>query len=99
MYNGKYEDKQKMLDKMCEAIMEMRANGSKEHNHIIKLEWMHRGEWGESWCRKFPPGDYVRIIWSENPDRTDGYYDVYVDGDSCMGMFDDVWKAVKKHIG
>lgn len=99
MYNGVKEEKQKMLDKMCEAIMEMEANGSENNNHIIGLRLFHRDEWESTWCGDFQPGDYVRIIWSEDPKRKDGYYDVYVDCDSCFGMFEDVWKQVKKSIG
>ena len=99
MYNGIKENKQAMLDKMCEAIMEMCANGSEEHNHIIGLRLFHRDEYEHTWCGDFQSGDYVRIVWSEHPERDDGYYDVYVDGDSAFGMFEDVWKKVRRCIG
>ena len=99
MYNGEYENKQRMLDCMCEAIMEMSANGSEKDNHIIALKLIHRDKDERTWCGSFFKGDYVRIVFSDNPERDDGYYDVYVDGDSCMGMFEDVWKRVKRSIG
>lgn len=98
MYNGKTENKKAMLSYMCKAIMEMRANGSKEYNHIcdlklIKLENDVKRWWGEQ--RK---GEYVRIVWSDSPDRDDGYYDVYIEGDSALGVFEDVWKFVSRKL-
>ena len=99
MYNGVKENKQRMLNCMCEAIKEMRANGSEEHNHIIALRFFTREKEEVTRYKVFPKGDYVRIVWSNNPERDDGYYDVYVDGDSCYGMFEDVWNAVKHCIG
>lgn len=98
MYNGKKEDKQKMLDYLCKAIMEMRANGTVEHNHIMGLKLMHRDKPETTWCRNLPEGDYVRIIWSDDPERDDGYYDIYVDGDSAFGVFEDVWKVIRQKL-
>lgn len=99
MYNGKKEDRQKMLDLMCAAIMEMRANGREDDNHIKKLQLITINEDTKRWWGWQGNGEYVRIVWSDSPERDDGYYDVYVDGDSAFGMFDDVWRFVKKHIG
>ena len=99
MYNGIKENKQAMLDHMCAAIMEMRANGREEDNHIIGLKLFKREKPEETWCGHFTEGEYVRVIWSDNPDRNDGYYDIYVDGDSALGIFHDVWKFVGKKLG
>lgn len=93
---GKEENKQAMLDYLCKSIMEMRVNGSEEYNHICGLKLFKRETPEKTWCRYFPAGDYVRIIWSDDPERNDGYYDVYVDGDSAWGMFLDVTKRLKE---
>ena len=67
MYNGKWENKQRMLNCMCEAIKEMSANGIEEHNHIIAFRLFTREKEETTWCKAFPKGDYVRIVWSDNP--------------------------------
>ena len=99
MYNGVKENEQAMLNHMCAAIMEMRVNGSEKYNHICELKLIDIPEpiqrwWG--WQRK---GKWVRIVWSDSPERDDGYYDVYVDGDSAWGMFIDVYKRIKEIFG
>lgn len=99
MYNGIKEDPQAMLNHMCAAIMEMSVNGSEKHNHICELRLIEIKEpihqmWGWQY-----PGKYVRIVWSDSPERDDGYYDVYVDGDSAWGMFIDVFKRIKYIFG
>ena len=99
MYNGKWENKQRMLDFMLGAIQEMRANGTTGHNPIVKLKLITRETDEKTWCGFYPAGDYVRIAFENNPERNDGYYDVNVDGDSCYGMFEDVWNRVKQCIG
>ena len=99
MYNGKEENKQRMLDFMLGAIQEMGANGTEQGNPIIGLKLFTREKAESTWCRSFPAGDYVRIIFKDSPDRDDGYYDVYVSGDNCKGMFEDVWNRVKECIG
>ena len=40
-------------------------------------------------------GLFVRPIWSDNPDRNDGYYDIPVEGDSPWGVAIDVMKFLK----
>ena len=99
MYNGVKENKQQMLDFMLGAIQEMSANGTPEHNPIIGLQLITREKDEKTFFGFFPKGDYVRIQFKDNPTRDDGYYDVSVDGDSCMGMFEDVWNRVKRCIG
>ena len=99
MYNGKSENKQAILDHMCQSIMEMSANGSEDTNHIIALKFFHRDAPETTWCGSFDKGDYVRVVWSDDPTRSDGYYDVFVEGDSGKGLFEDVWNFVKENIG
>ena len=99
MYNGKEENKQHMLDFMLGAIQEMRANGTAGNNPIIGLKLITREKDEQTMFGHFRAGDYVRIQFERNPERDDGYYDVYVDGDSCYGLFEDVWNRVKRCIG
>ena len=99
MYNGKEENKQRMLDFMCGAIQEMRANGTVGNNPIVGLKLITREKDEQTMFGFFPQGDYVRIQFESNPERDDGYYDVRVEGDSCFGMFEDVWNRVKQSIG
>ncbi len=98
MYNGKKENKQAMLDHMCKAIMEMRANGSAECNHICALKLIKLEEDVKRWWGWQEKGEYVRVVWSDSPDRNDGYYDVDVEGDSALGMFEDVWRFISKTL-
>ena len=96
MYNGLVENKQKMLDHLCAAIMETQANGTERQNHIVALKLIRRDETERTWCGDFEKGWYVRVVWSDDPDRSDGYYDIDVTGDSGFGMLDDVWKFISR---
>lgn len=87
MYNGKEENIQKALDNLCAAVMETAANGTEEHNHIIGLKYMEKDR------RK-----YIRVIWSDDPDRDDGYYDINVDCCSLWGMITTVMEWLKKRL-
>jgi len=86
MYNGKKEDMQKCLDYLCKAIMETRANGSEENNHIQELRLIEAADSKEPIAYE----RVVRPIWSDNPERNDGYYDINVTGDSAWAMIKDV---------
>ncbi len=81
MFNGKKENKQECLNYLCKAIMETRANGSEKNNHIQELKLIRKEGRDE---------EYVRPIWSDNPERNDGYYDINVTGDSAWAMIKDV---------
>ena len=98
MYNGIKEDMQKALDYMCLAVMETRANGSAEHNHICELKVIDLPENVERWWGWQEKGKYVRIVWSDNPDRNDGYYDICINGSSAFGALSTVWKYIDKKL-
>ena len=85
MYNGEKEDRQKCLDYLCKAIMETCANGSEQHNHVQELRLLERKD-----NPNLRYDTVVRPIWSDNPERNDGYYDINVSGDSAWGMIKDV---------
>ncbi len=92
MYNGVREERQKCLDFLCKAIMETSANGSEQHNHIQELRLLDREN-----DPNLKYEEVVRPIWSDNPDRSDGYYDINVTGDSAWGMINDVISSLR-HI-
>jgi len=94
MYNGKNEDKQKCLDYLCKAIMETRANGSEKNNHIQELRLIDIKDSEDSLAYD----QVVRPIWSDNPERNDGYYDINVSGDSAWAMILDVINDLKKTL-
>ncbi len=79
MYNGNDENKQKCLDYLCKAIMETRANGSENNNHIQELRYLD----GQTCNQELRFEQVVRPVWSNNPERSDGYYDINVTGDSA----------------
>ena len=94
MYNGEKENMQKCLDHLCMAIMETRANGSEKYNHIQELRLINRRGCKNQLGELLPDGMYVRPIWSDHPDRNDGYYDINVNGDSAWAMIKDVVEAL-----
>ena len=77
------ENKQVFLDRICEALQETDAarpfigrNGLLEIRYILK-----------------PNGDEIaRPVFEDNPERDDGYYDINISGDSCIGIWYDITK-------
>ena len=98
MYNGIKEDMQKAIDYMCLAVMETRANGCEEHNHICGLKVIDLPEDVKRWWGWQEKGKYVRVIWSDSPDRDDGYYDININGSSAFGALSTVWKFIDKKL-
>jgi hypothetical protein len=89
---------QRALDLLTELIDVTGASGKEPHNHIIGLKLIDR-----KGCRNFLGqallnGEYVRPIWSDDPDRDDGYYDINVNGDSPWGAVCDVMKELKRRF-
>ena len=97
----KKEDKENIqaaLDHLCAAVRETRNLGIDEYNSILELRLIERTEEETNKFGKyFPVGKYVRPIWSNNPERNDGYYDIYVEGDNCMGVLCDVWNFLRRY--
>ncbi len=96
MYNGKEENIQKMLDCLCDSIRETRASGTDKNNPLEKLLLIHRENDERTWVGTFYRGDYVRLVWKDMPNRSDGYYDIYVDGLSGIGILFKVVDNLKK---
>lgn len=91
------ENTQKALDYMCKSLMETSAN-SVEYNHICELKLIELPEAIERWWGYQGEGKYVRVVWSDNPNRDDGYYDICVSGCSAFGVLSSVWKYIDKKL-
>ena len=85
---------QKALDLLAQVIEVTRASGSEPHNRIIGLKLIDRKDCVNMFGQKLSDGTYVRPIWSDNPDRNDGYYDINVNGDSPWGAVCDVMREL-----
>lgn len=86
---------QKALDLLTQIIEVTGASGKAPHNHIIGFKLIDRKDCIGLYGNKLPDGMYVRPIWSDNPDRSDGYYDINVNGDSPWGAVCDVLKELQ----
>ena len=82
--------------KHLQGILDVtRASGSAEHNHIQELRLIERKGCKNMFGEPLMDGWYVRPIWSDNPERNDGYYDINVNGDSPWAVTIDVIKALR----
>ena len=70
------KNKQEALNNLLVAINSTNVNRP-VGNYIMALKYI-------------PEKEVVRVVWSYNPDRNDGYYDINVAGDSAWGMLCDV---------
>ena len=75
------EDKQLFLNKVCEALQNTSAAApGLGHNGLLEIKYI-----------KKPNGDeFARPVFEDFPDRDDGYYDVNISGDSCIGIWIDL---------
>ena len=86
---------QKALDLLAQIIEVTQASGSEPHNRIIGLKLIDRKDCVSMFGQKMIDGCFVRPIWSDDPERNDGYYDIIVEGDSPWGMVCDVMKTLQ----
>lgn len=89
---------QKALDLLTEIISVTKASGSEEHNHITGLKLIERRNCKNMLGYNLRDGLFVRPIWSNNPDRDDGYYDICVEGDSPWGAVIDVMRDLERRF-
>ena len=70
----------------------------KDSNYILRFDLIER-ERSEinRFGKFFAAGTYVRPVWSNNPNRTDGYYDINVSGENVNGVFYSVTKWLTKN--
>ena len=81
------ENKTEFCNKLCE-LLQMTSNlGSEINNPVVELRYIQKDNGDE----------IVRPLFKSNPDRDDGYYDVNVTGDNCMGILADVYNHFIKH--
>lgn len=82
------ENKAEFCNKLCELLRMTGNLGNDEYNSLVALKY-YKTDNGE---------EYVSPRFKNNPDRDDGYYDVCVTGDSCMGILSDLFdKFIKKY--
>lgn len=88
---------QKALDLLAQIVDVTGASGREPHNRVIGFKLIDRKGGEDIYGRSLLDGQYVRPIWSDDPERNDGYYDINVNGDSPWGMVYDVltWARAK----
>lgn len=82
------ENKQEFLNKICEALQMTRAAApGRNNNGLVAIKYI---------CKN---GDeFARPCFENNPDRDDGYYDVNISGDSCIGIWIDLTNKFIKRM-
>lgn len=80
------ENKEEFCNKLCELLRMTSNLGDDRYNSLVALKY-YKKENGD---------EYVSPRFKNDPDRDDGYYDVYVSGDNCMGILQDVWERFAK---
>ena len=89
---------QKVLDLLTEIIETTGASGKEPHNRIISLKLIDRKDCKNMFGQPIRDGLFVRPIWSDQPDRNDGYYDICVEGDSPWGAICDVMRELQRRF-
>lgn len=75
------ENKQEFLNKICEALqMTRQFKPNVGHNGLVEIKYI----------RKANGTEYASPRFEDDPDRSDGYYDVDISGDSCIGIWEDL---------
>lgn len=80
------------LELLTAIIKVTEASGKEPHNRVIDLKLIDRNGCKDMFGNPLRDGLFVRPIWSDCPDRDDGYYDICVEGDSPWGAICDVMK-------
>ena len=88
------ENIQQALDYLLLALNQ--TNNWQDHNHIVRFIYMDRVGCKDVFGRELPDCKVVRPVWSDCPDRSDGYYDINVECDNCMGVLLDVMGFIRK---
>lgn len=87
-----------MLNSLVVALYYTSVGAHVDGNHIIRFDLVERAKpETNGFGAVFNPGDYVRPVWSDNPERNDGYYDINVSGESVNGVFYSVTRWLTKH--
>lgn len=81
------ENKKEFCNKLCELLRMTTNLGSEKNNPLVELRYIKKDNGDE----------FVRPLFASDPERSDGYYDVNVTGDNCMGILTDVYTKFIKH--
>jgi len=75
------ENKQEFLNKICETLqMTTQFKPNIDHNGLIEIKYI----------RKENGDEFASPRFEDDPERSDGYYDVNISGDSCIGIWEDL---------
>ena len=75
------ENKQEFLNKICETLqMTRQFKPNVGHNGLVAIKYI----------RKENGDEFASPRFEDDPDRSDGYYDVNISGDSCIGIWEDL---------
>ena len=76
------EDKVEFCNKLCELLRMTSNLGIDEYNSLVELRYI----------KKENGDEVVSPRFYNNPERSDGYYDINVTGNNCMGILADVYE-------
>ena len=75
------ENKQEFLNKICEALQLSRQfQPGVGRNGLVAIKYIVKANGDE----------YASPRFEDDPVRDDGYYDVCISGDSCIGIWEDL---------
>lgn len=83
---------QQALDLLAQIFELTGASGKAPNNRVINLKLIDRKGGTDMFGNPLRDGLFVRPVWSDDPERDDGYYDICVNGDSPWGMIYDVMR-------
>lgn len=84
------------MNLFCEALKAGMASGSPTGNYIKQLKVIERKDAKDLLGNPLRDCLVVRPVWSDGRERTDGYYDIVIEGDSPWGAILDVVERLRK---
>lgn len=75
------EDKQLFLNKICEALQESNTFGNTHNNTLKEIRYVRDAN-----------GNEIARPILEDGTGEDGWYDVNINCDSCIGIYGDLWR-------
>ena len=76
------ENKQEFLNQICKALqLTDAAAPGRGYNGLAEIKYIQKNG-----------REYASPRFENNPERSDGYYDVNITGDSCIGIWIDLTK-------
>lgn len=82
------ENKQEFLNKICETLqMSRQFQPNVGHNGLVEIRYIERNG-----------NEYASPRFEDDPERSDGYYDVNITADSLIGIWEDITKHFIRRI-